>query len=146
MIEENTLNRTIITVAFFALISLAGCDRTEKIGAIMSDEPMTLIFTPGYEIAVDSKAVQIHGGDICPKQDRAMNVWFGASSNAGLANCLVIGPTTKTVMVQLALASPVVEEWAVIRDEKHLGRVSLRRPNGLFVVSFAEFAKLPAKT
>lgn len=140
------MKHSILIAALLVLSNLAGCDRVEQIGAIMLDEQMTLVFPPGFEIAVDSKAVKVHGSDICPEENLAMNRWFGSSSNAGKAGCLVIRPATKSLQVRLDLASPVIEEWAVIRDAESPDKVSLRRPNGSLVVSYAGFAKLQAKT
>ncbi|KGG86158.1 hypothetical protein P245_20795 [Comamonas thiooxydans] len=123
-------------IAFTAM--LAGCDgAVEKVGAVLSDEPMTYVFAPGYEIAVDGKSAPVYGRDECPKEEPAMNVIFGRYSHEGSSDCLVIGPTSKTVLARVVIDGNLRDElWTVEHYERNPFKVALHRPDGSPVISF----------
>lgn len=122
---------------------LAGCDQVKQLATItadvaMADEPITLVFAPGSEVTIDAKPVRIFGFDACPEQQPAMTRFFGPAPTDGSAGCVVVTPKTTSVRVRLALnAGPVIEQWAVHRDDQHQDRVYLKRPDGSSVVSYA---------
>lgn len=134
--ETETMKR-VVCAAIGITTLFAGCDGSvEKLGAILSDEPMTVVFAPGYEIAIDGKPAKVFGTDICPKEDRAMNVLFGPSSHEGSSDCLVISPTAKTVQARVVIDGKIWDEvWSVEHYEHKPFEVSLRRPDGLPVMA-----------
>ncbi len=123
-----------ITVVAGAM--LVGCDQVKALGSSLSDEPVTVVISPGYAVAIDAKPVSVFGFDACPKPDPATSEYLGLAPKDGEANCVVVTPQTKSVRVGLATATGlVVEQWTIYRDEKHPGHVYLKRANGALVVS-----------
>ena len=122
---------------------LGGCGKeVEKVGAILSDESMTLVFSPGYEVAIDGQPAQVFGNDACPKQDRAMNILFGQSPDEGSSTCLVVTPKAKTVRARLMIDRRLTDEvWTVEHLEHKPYGVALRRPDGNPVIGYDAFLR-----
>lgn len=61
---------------------LSGCDQLGKeLATLYPNDPVTIVFSPGYEVAIDSKPIGIYGFDTCPKADAAMEKFFGPAPN-----------------------------------------------------------------
>lgn len=131
--------KKIVVVALLSGMVLTGCDEVEKVGSIVSGEPMTIAFAPGFQIAVEGKPVAVSGFDPCPKQDPAMTKLFGPAPTDDAKECIVVRPSTQSVKVRLSARTD--EVWVVLRDKTHPDRMSLRRPDGSLVVSFAAYEK-----
>ncbi|GMG94693.1 hypothetical protein ACUXAV_004953 [Cupriavidus metallidurans] len=131
--------KTIVVAALLSGMVLTGCEEVEKIGSIVSGEPMTIAFAPGFQIAVEGKPVAVSGFDPCPKRDRAMTKVFGPAPTDGAKECIVVRPFTQSVKVRLSARTD--EVWIVLRDTVHPDRMSLRRPDGSLVESFAAYMK-----
>lgn len=141
-ILETTMKRIYGAFLLGASILFAGCDQVGKhVAALVPAKPITLVFPPGYQVAIASQPVGVYGFDVCPKQAPFMKAVFGSAPNEDSTDCIVVAPTTKTVKVKLALPAGIVaEEWTVRRgvaDQLHL-----MRPNGQPVVSFEAHSKL----
>jgi len=135
------LERIIFMVAL--AFASTGCDKVEQIGSILADEPVTLVFAPGFEIVIEHKPVVIYGRDKCPKREVAMVKIFGSAPTDGLESCVVLTPYSKNVSVGVGLPSGnVTEEWMIIREKgktksgRAYSRVTLQRPDGSLVVPF----------
>lgn len=134
-----------ILVAGICITSmLTGCDSSfEKMGAILSDEPMTVAISPGFAIENFGKPAFVFGHDECPKDDRAMNLLIGPPPHEGSSDCLVIKPNAKTVLAQVVIDDKLTNEvWTVKHYENRPFKVALlRQPGGLPVVAYDAYLK-----
>lgn len=115
------------------LTLLAGCDAAQEAmdGVAREQQPMTLVFQPGYKMQVGGKPATIFGTAECPKADKFMKALFGPAPDEGQRECVVIAPDAEFVDVIVGFPDgPVQETWTVERDGN---RTMLFRADGGYV-------------
>lgn len=82
--------------------------------------PITLVFAPGYKVAVDNEEIALLGTDLCPPAVTGQVFILGGGYSypgQGERACTVIEPATEEVLVRhLVKGRLVLETWSVERD------------------------------
>lgn len=125
-----------LSVVVCLISVLAGCEKVEQVGAVLADEPLTIVLVQGARIAVNGKPVEIQGHEACPKPNPAFFKFVGpAIPTVGSRTCALIAADTSIVTVSLALPDgAVTEQWKVTRNG---GKIGLRHPDGSSVVGMS---------
>lgn len=131
-------------------IAMAGCDLAEKVGSqiakLAGEEPVTIVFQPGYVVVSGGIPLAIIGQDACPKPDRLMQI-IGGGAHTNSNDCLVIPPSATEVsltVVDMTNGKSSPERWTVTRSGDNDLRMHLFRENGdpVVVDTYAAQAKL----
>lgn len=111
---------------------VVGCDKVNQVGAILADEPLTIVLAPGALITVNGTPVSLRGFEKCPQPNPAFYTFIGSGiPTVDAPSCALISANTTVVSVSLALPSgPITEHWTVTRENR---KISLRRPDGSLV-------------
>lgn len=125
-----SIRNSVIFVAVGLIAS--GCGKVNQVGAILADEPLTIVLAPGAKVTVDGERVSLQGFEKCPEANPAFFKFVGSAiPAAGSPTCALISAQTSVVSVNLALSTgPSIEHWKVTRKD---GRIALQRPNGSFI-------------
>jgi hypothetical protein len=93
-----------------------------------------MVMKPGYQVLLDGRATPIVGNDHCPTvEDPQKAFWLGGRpDDIPASGCVVVGPETKEVHVQVIGSAS--EVWKVVRRERNgLPETLLERPNGEYI-------------
>jgi hypothetical protein len=112
----------------------------------MESGPITLVFRPGYSIAIANTTVGLYGFDRCPHREAGRTIYAGLDADSAhlmedVLGCVVIPPEAKSVRVRLVYPDGwiAVEQWTVHHDAEHPPRsLYLTRPDGSNVLALAE--------
>lgn len=137
--------KAIILISSVALVILSGCglikpsDDIAKRVAQKAGAKQTIVFQPGFEIAVNGRAAMVVGVDACPGSYQSV----GLTSAFEGKGCVVITPSTSAVKVTVTPAGrrPIQEVWQVSHRGKNATKVYITRPGGYPVVAFKDYKK-----
>ena len=94
--------------------------------------PMTFSMVPGYKVSVDGQEFSVFGREHCPNAVTAKVIILGGGYDypgMGTNACVVIEPSTETVVVRRVIGGSLVDEvWRVVRGDNET--ISLWTPDG----------------
>jgi hypothetical protein len=129
-----------VAIGVTAVVVLAAIARPYAVDlarAYMDEAGMTrqqLVMGPGFKVLIDGHETSIVGNDACPREEDPQKAfWLGGRPGyIPATGCVVIGPATKEVWVQLVGGAS--EVWTVERRGRNgLPATSLKRSNGEYI-------------
>jgi ribosome modulation factor len=136
-IEEHSRAVAIGVTAVIVLVAFARPHLADLAQFYLGEAGMPqpqLVMRPGYQVLIDGHPTPIAGNDECPQEkDPQRAFWLGGRPDEIPAmGCVVVGPATKEVHVQVN--SSVLEVWKVVHQERNGFPVTLlERPNGDYI-------------
>ncbi|WP_423383559.1 hypothetical protein [Burkholderia sp. LMG 32019] len=136
-IEEHARSIAIGCTGVIVLIALA-LPYVERLAPLYMSQAgvqeVQLVMAPEYRVFIDGHATSIVGTDECPREEGPQKAYWlgGRPEEIPPMGCVVVGPSTKEVRVQVIGGAS--EAWEVVRRERDdLPETLLKRPNGEYV-------------